>query len=389
MKSMCHDPRRNSPSVTERSPASRCSATTSSIASSSSSRSCGGVDPARGEVLAGLQQGSRAQQAADVVGAERRGVTEHGLLLEVGGAVAPHHGTPTPRRRACARVRPGTPRGWRRARATPAAARAGSGPSSAKASRYGATSPRTVSAPQLVGGAPARQRPEEVEARPPQEHRGVPGGARGAPRPRCPARARRLLQRERGPAPVARRGHRPAARPSGPARSPGRRRSGPPGTPTAPRRSCSWITTSFSGRLPCSCIQPGSRSATRPPTPPAARPAPCPARASTWRLRPRAVVVVGLVAGQHVDAQARPCAASRSCTVQSGQARHPRRELPLVERGDQVDHAGVRRAPRRDRVHAPEPTTRHAPGRAARPPRSLPGATGRRRTTGRDGRTSR
>ena len=72
MKSMCHDARRNSPSVAERSPTSSCLRTTSRIASSSIAAQLGRVDPAGGVVVARLQQLRRAEQAADVVGAERR-----------------------------------------------------------------------------------------------------------------------------------------------------------------------------------------------------------------------------------------------------------------------------------------------------------------------------
>jgi hypothetical protein len=52
-------------------------------------RLTGVVDPARGVVLAGLQQGAWPEQAADVVGAEGRGVTEHGFLLELIVVVLP------------------------------------------------------------------------------------------------------------------------------------------------------------------------------------------------------------------------------------------------------------------------------------------------------------
>ena len=78
MKSMCQDPRRNSPSVTVRSPASRCSAITSSIGGVLEARSsAASIVPAARSSRA-CSSGRRAQQAADVVGAERRGVTEHG-----------------------------------------------------------------------------------------------------------------------------------------------------------------------------------------------------------------------------------------------------------------------------------------------------------------------
>ncbi len=72
MKSMCHEARRNSPSVADRRPTASCIRTASRIASSSSPRSSIGSIAAGGEVLARLQELRRAEQAADVVGAERR-----------------------------------------------------------------------------------------------------------------------------------------------------------------------------------------------------------------------------------------------------------------------------------------------------------------------------
>ena len=79
MKSMCHDARRNSPSVADCRPTSSCMRTTSRIASSSIGAQLVGVDPPAGEVVARPQQLGRAQQAADVVGAERRSVAQaHG-----------------------------------------------------------------------------------------------------------------------------------------------------------------------------------------------------------------------------------------------------------------------------------------------------------------------
>ena len=80
MKSMCQEARRNSPSVTDCSPASSCMRTTSRIASSSACAEAGVVEPAGGVRLARLQQLGRPQQAADVVGAERRtGALGHSL----------------------------------------------------------------------------------------------------------------------------------------------------------------------------------------------------------------------------------------------------------------------------------------------------------------------
>ena len=72
MKSMCQVARRNSPSVTDWSPTSSCIRTTSSIAASSAAFRPLVVELAGGVRLARLEQLGRAQQAADVVGAERR-----------------------------------------------------------------------------------------------------------------------------------------------------------------------------------------------------------------------------------------------------------------------------------------------------------------------------
>ena len=69
---MCQEARRNSPSVADCSPTSRCIATTSRIASSSTARSSSAVIRPAASSPRGVQQRGRAQQAADVVGAERR-----------------------------------------------------------------------------------------------------------------------------------------------------------------------------------------------------------------------------------------------------------------------------------------------------------------------------
>ena len=103
MKSMCHDVRRNSPSVAARSPTRSCMATTSRIASSSAARSAGDVDLTGRVRGAGGQQGGRAEQASDVVGTERRfGAGRHAGRLA------------SPRRDQPARwwPRPGTGAGW-------------------------------------------------------------------------------------------------------------------------------------------------------------------------------------------------------------------------------------------------------------------------------------
>ena len=81
MKSMCHDARRNSPSVAVRRPASRCSAITSSTARVLELAQLGGVDRSRRRGPRGPAAGARAQQAADVVGAERRGGAERTRVL--------------------------------------------------------------------------------------------------------------------------------------------------------------------------------------------------------------------------------------------------------------------------------------------------------------------
>ncbi len=71
-KSRWNHVRRNSPSVTARMPIDSSLATASAIATSSASRSSAAVIVAVGALLAGGEQRRRAQQAPDVVGAERR-----------------------------------------------------------------------------------------------------------------------------------------------------------------------------------------------------------------------------------------------------------------------------------------------------------------------------
>ena len=71
MKSMCHDARRNSPSVVDWRPISSCFATMRRIASSSIAQLVG-VDLPGGRVVPRLQELGRTEEAADVVGAERR-----------------------------------------------------------------------------------------------------------------------------------------------------------------------------------------------------------------------------------------------------------------------------------------------------------------------------
>ena len=72
MKSMCQEARRSSPSVIARRPTSSCIAIASRIASSSAARSSCAREAALVVRGARLEQRGRAQQAADVVGAERR-----------------------------------------------------------------------------------------------------------------------------------------------------------------------------------------------------------------------------------------------------------------------------------------------------------------------------
>ena len=72
MKSMCHDARRNSPSVADCRPISSCLRTISRIASSSTARSASASMRPFAKSSRALQQLRRAEQAADVVGAERR-----------------------------------------------------------------------------------------------------------------------------------------------------------------------------------------------------------------------------------------------------------------------------------------------------------------------------
>ena len=72
MKSMCQEVRRNSPSVADCSPTSSCIRTTSRIAVVLDRAQLLGVEVGRRRAaVAGLEQRRRAQQAADVVGAER------------------------------------------------------------------------------------------------------------------------------------------------------------------------------------------------------------------------------------------------------------------------------------------------------------------------------
>ena len=66
---MCHEARRNSPSVAVCSPTSCCILTTSRIASSSIAAQRLVVDAVVGVIVTGLQQLGRPQEAADMVGA--------------------------------------------------------------------------------------------------------------------------------------------------------------------------------------------------------------------------------------------------------------------------------------------------------------------------------
>ena len=85
MKSMCQEARRNSPSVADCRPTSSCILIASGISSSSTARSSAAeILPGR-EVLTRLQQPLGAEQAADVIGAERgAGPTGHGCLSSCG-----------------------------------------------------------------------------------------------------------------------------------------------------------------------------------------------------------------------------------------------------------------------------------------------------------------
>ena len=69
---MCQERRRNSPSVAAWSPTSSWRRTASRMAVVLDRAQLGRVDPPRGEVVARGEQVRRAEQAADVVGAERR-----------------------------------------------------------------------------------------------------------------------------------------------------------------------------------------------------------------------------------------------------------------------------------------------------------------------------
>ena len=72
MKSMCHEARRNSPSVAERSPTSSCIRTASRIASSSILRSSAASIRPAPRLSRASRSRARPQQAADVLGPERR-----------------------------------------------------------------------------------------------------------------------------------------------------------------------------------------------------------------------------------------------------------------------------------------------------------------------------
>ena len=81
MKSMCHDVRRSSPSVAACRPTSSCIRTTSRIASSSTRAAPPSSIRPSGVLLARLEKRGRAQQAADVVGAERWPLASHRASL--------------------------------------------------------------------------------------------------------------------------------------------------------------------------------------------------------------------------------------------------------------------------------------------------------------------
>ena len=81
MKSMCQEARRNSPSVADWRPTSSCICDRGGDLLVLDRRQVSRGDPARGEVVTGLQQPLGAEQAADVVGAERgAGPAGHGYL---------------------------------------------------------------------------------------------------------------------------------------------------------------------------------------------------------------------------------------------------------------------------------------------------------------------
>ena len=148
-------------------------------------------------------------------------------------------------------------------------------------------------APQLVGRAAGDQGAGQVEVGRPQHHRGVVRQPRGTPTSSVVADQRDRRQ-------VATPPGEPAGEPLADRAQPSV--SCPPGTPSAPRRSCSWMSTSLSGRTVFARIQARSGSAT------ACHSATSAAtsrsrRACTCRARPRRVVVVRLVTGDHVGAQ--------------------------------------------------------------------------------------
>ena len=80
MKSMCQEARRNSPSVADCRPTSSCIRTAGDLLVLDRPQ-VSRRDPAGREVVARPQQSLRAQQAADVIGAERgAGPAGHGYL---------------------------------------------------------------------------------------------------------------------------------------------------------------------------------------------------------------------------------------------------------------------------------------------------------------------
>ena len=72
MKSMCHEPRRSSPSVAACSPIASCMRTAVAHGVVLDRAQLVGLEAPVGVVGARLQERGRAQQAADVIGAERR-----------------------------------------------------------------------------------------------------------------------------------------------------------------------------------------------------------------------------------------------------------------------------------------------------------------------------
>ena len=114
MKSMCHEARRNSPSVADRRPTSACMRTASRIASSSATRSSSASIAPAAKSRAGVEQRGRTQQAADVVGTEGwahpRNLSDRRLSRPTFGSQGSCRSQPGPASPHTPRAAPASPR---------------------------------------------------------------------------------------------------------------------------------------------------------------------------------------------------------------------------------------------------------------------------------------